>query len=52
MSQSVAVRLAIWMALLVAIAGCASPPQAPAPPPEPQPIAAGKVGSQAVVFQK
>ena len=52
MSQSVAVRLATWMALLVAIAGCASPPQAPAPPPEPQPIAAGKAGSQAVVFQK
>ena len=52
MSQSVAVRLAAWMALLVAIAGCASPPQAPAPPPEPQPIAAGKAGSQAVVFQK
>ncbi len=52
MTPSVAVRLAMLIALLVAIVSCASSPVAPVPPPEPQPIAAGKQGSHPVVFQK
>lgn len=37
-----------WLALVA----CATRPEGPAPPPEPEPLAVGPAGSNAVVFQK